>query len=194
MLVALSGIDGSGKGHVTAHIVGTLQARGFRTAGINTDGWLHLPHVRFSHANPGEHFYRHAIRFDEMFAQLVMPLRAHRSLSIEADYTEETATDYRKHRYAFEDVDVIVLEGIFLLKRAFQGHYDRSFWVDCSFETALERAIARAQEGLSPEETARAYRTIYFPAQEIHARLDDPRTSATAIIVNDPRLARSSGD
>jgi uridine kinase len=188
VLVALSGIDASGKGHVTAQIVGALQANGVRAAGINIDGWLHLPRVRFSRADPGAHFYRHAIRFDEMFAQLVMPLRAHRSLRIEADYTEETATEYRKHTYAFEDIDVVVLEGIFLLKRAFQRHYDLSFWVDCSFETALERAIARAQEGLSPAETVRAYQTIYFPAQEIHAQLDDPRTSATAIIVNDPRL------
>src|SRR5206468_11946319 len=68
---------------------------------------------------------------------------------------------------------------IFLLKHAFQLYYDFSCWIDCSFDTALERAIARGQEGLSPEDTTHAYRTIYFPAQEIHFQRDDPRAAAT---------------
>ena len=123
-----------------------------------------------------------------MFAQLILPLRDHRSLRIVADYTEETATEYLRHVYEFEDVDVIVLEGIYLLKRAFQAHYDLSIWIECSFDTALERAISRAQEGLPPEETIRAYRTIYFPAQEIHFQRDNPKAGATLIVNNDARL------
>ena len=34
------------------------------------------------------------------------------------------------------DIGVIVLEGIYLLKRAFVRHYDLSIWIECSFETA----------------------------------------------------------
>ena len=148
VLVAVTGIDGCGKGYATTRIVNALQARGVRTAGINIDGWLNLPHCRFNNVNPAEHLYLHAIRFDQMFAELVPPLRDRRSLRIEAEYAEETATAYRRHIHEFEDIDVIVLEGIYLLKRAFQSYYDLSFWIECSFETALERAIARAQEGL----------------------------------------------
>ncbi len=188
VLTAISGIDGCGKGYVTAQIVNTLQSKGLRAVVINVDGWLNLPETRFDARNPAEHFYLHAIRFEEMFAQLIFPLRDHRSLRIEVDYTEETATEYRRHVYEFEDVDVIVLEGIYLLKRAYQAHYDLSIWIECSFDTALERAISRAQERLTPEETIRAFRTIYFPAQEIHFQRDDPKAAATLIINNDPRL------
>ncbi len=123
-----------------------------------------------------------------MFAELVLPLRDRRSIRIDADFAEETDTAYRRHRYEFEDIDVILLEGIFLLKPEYRGHFDASYWVECSFETALERAIARSQEGLSPEETKRIYASTYFAAQEIHLRRDDPRTAATGVIVNDPRL------
>lgn len=123
--MALSGIDGSGKGHVTARLVRALEERGVRAVGLNIDGWLNLPEKRFS--------------------------------------------DVR-------------------LKRFYRPYYDLSFWVECSFETVLKRAIARAQEGLPPEETVSAYRRIYFPAQEIHLVLDDPRAAATAILDNDPRL------
>ena len=188
VLVAITGIDGCGKGYVTARIVKALQAKGVRAAAINIDGWLNLPNERFDRSNLAEHFYFHAIRFEEMFAELILPLRDHRSLRIVADYAEETATKYRRHVYEFKDIDVIALEGIYLLKRAFQAHYDLSIWIECSFDTALERAISRAQEGLPPEETIRAYRSTYFPAQDIHFKRDDPKAAATLIVNNDPRL------
>ena len=69
MLAAISGIDGSGKGYVTGRIVDVLQAKGLSAVAINVDGWLNLPEKRFDAANPAEHFYLHAIRFEELFAE-----------------------------------------------------------------------------------------------------------------------------
>lgn len=189
VLAAITGIDGCGKGYIAGRVTAALEASSLRVANLNIDGWLNLPHVRFSASNPVEHFYLNAIRFDELFDQLVFPLRDRRSLSLEADYAEETATQYHRHLYEFGDIDVIVLEGIYLLKRAYQTCYDLSCWIDCSFATALQRAIERAQEGLSPEETVKAYHTIYFPAQEIHFQRDNPRAAATLIVNNDSNLA-----
>ncbi|MBF2078530.1 MAG: uridine kinase [Synechococcales cyanobacterium T60_A2020_003] len=188
VLVAISGIDGSGKGYLSKNMVSKLEQRCLRTALIHGDGWLNLPDLRFSQIHPADHFYQHAIRFDELFDQLVFPLRDQRSLCIDANYVEETATAYQTYRYQFEEIDIILLEGIYLLKRAFQSYYDLSFWIEYSFETALERAIARSQEGLSSEETIQAYQTIYFPAQRIHFKRDQPQTAATATIRNDKRL------
>ncbi len=185
LLVALTGIDGCGKGYITRHMVEALEAQGLRIAAIGIDGWLNLPPVRFSDRNPAEHFYQHAFRFEALFAELVLPLRNQRSLSLTANYTEETATAYRQHIYAFEAIDIILLEGIYLLKREFQPYYDLAFWIECSFDTALHRAILRAQEGLSPEATIAVYRRIYFPAQEIHFQRDTPQRAATLIIHND---------
>jgi uridine kinase len=192
VLAAVSGIDGAGKGYVSHQIAESLEARGMRVAYINIDGWLNLPNVRFGGPNMAEHFYSHAIRFQELFRDLVLPLRDRRSISIEMDFADETATAYRPHRYGFAGIDVILLEGIYLLKDGLRQHYDLSLWVDCTFETALERAISRSQEGLSPEATADAYRTIYFPAQAIHLVRDRPREAANLILVNDPRIAATS--
>lgn len=183
-LVAVSGIDGCGKGWLTRKIVDDLQARGIKAANINIDGWLNLPAKRFSDKNPAEHFYLHAIRFDEMFAQLVLPLRDARSIRVETDFAEETATVHRKQLYEFTDIDIIVLEGIYLLRQAFRNYYDLSIWIDCSFAKALERALARGQEGLPPTDTIRAYETIYFPAQDIHFQRDNPRQAAAIIVDN----------
>lgn len=193
LLAAVSGIDGCGKGYIAAALHAELSRRGFVVALINIDGWLNLPQVRFSKSKPATHFYEQGLRFDEMFEQLVLPLKMRRSCRIEMDFAEETATVYRKQLVEFRNVDIALVEGIYLLKRPFQARYDISFWVDCSFDTALERAIARAQEGLPPDQTVRAYQTIYFPAQRIHFRRDRPQLAATHIIANDPRLTRGNG-
>lgn len=147
MLVAISGVDGSGKGYLARKIAAMLLQQDLRVANINIDGWLNLPKKRFSRTNPAEHFYRHATRFDELFAKLVFTLRDHRSICIEADFAEETATEYRKHTYNFEEINVILLEGIYLLKRQFHSYYDLSLWVECSFDTALERAVVLFHKG-----------------------------------------------
>jgi uridine kinase len=85
-----------------------------------------------------------------------LPLKATRRVDLVRDFTEETAAAFRRHRYRFEEVDVAIVEGIYLFKRAYRPPFDLALWVECSFETALRRAIARAQEGLPPAETIRA--------------------------------------
>jgi uridine kinase len=193
VLVGVGGIDASGKGFLTAKTVARLRMAGVNAATIGVDGWLNLPHIRFHPSDPAEHFYTHALRFDEMFESLILPLRDQRSLSLDMDYVEETATAYRKHRYEFSDTEVAIVEGIFLFKRAYRRHFDLACWVDCTFETSLERAIERGQEGLSPAATVRAFETIYFPAQRLHFARDDPRAAADLTIINDYRLADRRG-
>ena len=61
-----------------------------------------------------------------------------------AEVTRQPENDLFPHTFDFHDVEVIVLEGIFLLKREFRALYDLAFWVECSFETALARALRRA--------------------------------------------------
>jgi len=193
LLVAVSGIDGSGKGYVTQKIISRLAFQPRRVAGINIDGWLQLPDKRFNKERPAEHFYKHGVRFQELFERLVLPLKENRSLRVEADLADATdADEYRRHAYTFMEVDIIILEGIFLLKACFRSFYDLTLWVDCTFETALERALRRGQEGLSAEETIRDYERIYFAAQRIHFAQDDPRAVADLIIDNDPALAQGS--
>jgi uridine kinase len=184
LLVGISGIDASGKGLVTTKLAEQIRQKGLKVAVINVDGWLNLPHIRFNPQNPAQNFYENALRLEEMFERLVLPLKESRSLSLTADFAEETAAEYRKHEYFYEDIDIILLEGIFLFKNEFVKHFDARFWIECFFETALRRAVRRAQENLSPADTVRAYESIYFPAQRMHFRRDRPQDSADLIWFN----------
>jgi uridine kinase len=185
LLVGISGIDGSGKGYLAAQLQAHLALRGVIPAILNVDGWLNLPEKRFDQNAPAVNFYENAIRFDQFFSQLVLPLRDGRSIHLEADVVEEIASNYRNHTYHFKDVSVVLVEGIFLFKPQYRKYFDLAIWIDCSFPTALVRAIDRAQEGLSPANTIAAYERIYFPAQRIHLDQDKPRENADLIFEND---------
>lgn len=188
LLVGISGIDGAGKGFVAGKVAAELRRNGWNPAVIHADRWLNLPHVRFNAENPGLHFYRHALRLNEMFGGLVLPLKANRWVEVEADFATEAAERFRRRLYSYRDVDVVLVEGIYLFRRDLQSYFDLKIWLDCSFETALDRAVARGQEGLSPDQTIAAYQRIYFPAQRVHAVTDWPKEAADLVVPNDPRL------
>jgi len=185
LLIGVSGIDGCGKGYLAAQLQAHLALRGVIPTILNVDGWLNLPQKRFDQNAPAVNFYENAIRLDQFFTELVLPLRNQRSIHLVADFVEETASAYRQHTYDYKDVTVVLVEGIFLFKPQYRKYFDLAIWIDCSFPTALARAIDRAQEGLSPANTIAAYDTIYFPAQRIHLTRDKPRESADLIFEND---------
>ncbi|MFN0277047.1 MAG: uridine kinase [Pyrinomonadaceae bacterium] len=185
LLVAVSGIDGSGKSTITGKIVERLESMGMRSALIGLDAWHNPPEKRFCDDNPARHFYDHAFRFDELFETLIDPLVKGRSLHKKIQLTRLPQNDFYVHSFDLDDIDVIILEGIFLFKKALIGKYDLSFWVECSFETALRRAILRNQEGLAEDEIIRDYDKIYFPAQRIHFAADEPASCVNGVVSNE---------
>lgn len=189
VLVGVSGIDGSGKGHWSARLRTALLAKGLRSEVVSVDMWLALPSRRFDASRPAWNFYEHGIRFDAMLNDVVRPLGSTRSLRRTIDAADATMTEqYNHHTLILDDLDVLIVEGIFLFKRQLRDEFDVRIWIDCTFETALERALRRGQEGLPEREVIRDYHTVYFPAQQLHAELDDPTACADLVVVNDERL------
>src|ERR1043165_3977155 len=99
LLVGVSGIDGCGKGYLAAQLQAHLALHGIIPALLNVDGWLNLPEKRFDQNAPALNFYENALRLDQFFRQLVLPLRDQRSIHLVADIVEETAANYRPHTY-----------------------------------------------------------------------------------------------
>src|SRR5262245_9997278 len=81
VLVAISGIDGSGKTTIARRLSDDLGGRGVRAALIHLDPWHASVETRFSQARPAEHFYERAFRFEELFSTLILPLKARRSIA-----------------------------------------------------------------------------------------------------------------
>jgi uridine kinase len=150
VLVGISGIDGSGKGYVATEIAAMLRERSCRVTIVNVDGWLQLPHKRFDPSRPAQHFYENGIRFDEMFSKLILPLRENCSIELYAKLADATnSMDYIDRTYWFENVDVILLEGIFLFRREQFARGDRRDCRRMKSCATIEPSTSRRRQSIS---------------------------------------------
>ncbi len=189
MLAGISGIDGSGKSTIAPIVAQRLNALGRRTALVQLDDWHNPPAVRFDPQRPAETFYEKGLRHEELFSSLVLPLKHHRRVRLVASISRQPDEVPFNHTFAYEDVDIIVFEGIFIFKRQFRSHFDFRCWVECSFDVALQRALRRNQEGLPAEAIVRDYHTIYFPAQRLHLANDRPSDGVDFLFQNGAETA-----
>ena len=184
MLAAVSGIDSSGKGYISAKLAASLDSAGYKVASLGVDPWQNLPHVRMCKENAGVHFYHNAVRQTEMFEKLVLPLKEHGSINVSAQVVEQTSEAFMHREYLFQNIDIILLEGIFLFQAQWMPHYDCSVWIQCNEKLALQRALKRNQEGLDSSELIAEYQSIYFPAQKYHQQQDNPQQLADFLLIN----------
>lgn len=191
-LLGISGIDASGKSTLAREVASVLSERGVPHVLLSVD-WFHTPaDVRFqpgalpAHAaaasDPGEHFYRHAFRWDDLFDTLIDPLLASGSCDAEVGIHDMPTDRITPRRIVHTGVRVVVLEGIFIFRSEAVNRFDLRVWIDCPFETALRRALARNQEGGTPDSLRADYQRVYFPAQRHHIERDRPAERCDVIL------------
>jgi len=190
--VGISGIDASGKGYTTNILQKELERAGFRVANINIDPWQNAIPIRLQKENPAENFYKNAFRWNDFFSQLIIPLKKNGLVNLKTTLIRSDADECYSYTYDLNAIDIILLEGIFLFKKELLTFYDCKIWIDCSFETGLQRAISRNVEKLSEEQLIHDYNTYYYPAQRYHFQKDNP-VGASDIVYNNDELLGTVG-
>ena len=186
--LGISGIDASGKGFVSNLLQSELEQQDLKIANINIDPWQNPTVLRLQKENPAKNFYDVVFRWDDFFTQLILPLKKSGSIYLETMLIRTDADEYYPYIYNFNKIDILLVEGIFLFKKEFLNYYDSKIWIDCSFESGLQRAIARNSENLSREQLVHDYNTYYYPAQRYHFQQDDPRKVSDILYCNDELL------
>jgi len=189
--VAISGIDASGKGYTTKHLQGALEKERYKVANINIDPWQNPIPVRLRKENAAENVYENIFRWDNFFDRLIFPLQKNKSIYLETEGIRSDADVYYPLIYDYNNLDILLIEGILLFKKQYLSHYDYKIWIDCSFETGLQRAVQRNIENLDQERLIHDYETYYYAAQRLHFEKDDPQSAADVIFDNDLVLSKS---
>jgi uridine kinase len=183
--VAISGIDASGKGYTAKLLQEELRNKGYNVANINIDPWQNPITVRLRKENAAENVYENIFRWDQFFQRLIFPLQDNKSIYLKTEGIRSDADVYYPLIYDYNDLDLLLIEGILLFKKKYLLHYDHKIWVDCSFETSLQRAAARNVERLTVNKLIDDYNTFYYPAQRLHFERDHPQKSADVMFNND---------
>jgi uridine kinase len=182
--VAISGIDASGKGYTGQLLQKMLETEGYKVDNINIDPWQHPTAIRLRKERAAENFYENILHWNDFFEQLIFPLQKNKNIYLEIKGIRTDADIYYPLIYDYKDSDILLIEGVFLFKRKYLPYYDCKIWVDCSFKTALQRAVKRNAENLTEEGLVHDYHYFYFPAQQLHFEKDHPQDAADIIFIN----------
>ena len=183
--VAISGIDASGKGYITSLLKSELEKRGYHVANINIDPWQSPISIRLRKENAAANVYENIFRWNDFFEQLVFPLQRNKMIYLETQGIRSDADVYYPLIYDYKKIDILLIEGILLFKKKYVSYYDLKIWVDCSFETGLQRAIERNVEKLDKERLIYDYETYYYATQRLHFEIDNPQQAVDVIFYND---------
>jgi uridine kinase len=184
--VAVDGPDAAGKTTLADELAVGLRNRGRVVVRASIDGF-HRPRAeryRRGEDSP-EGYYEDSFDYEALRRLLLDPLgpggdRVYRSavfdFRIDAPRTDAVAV-------ASED-DVLIFDGVFLLRPELFESWDLRIFVSASFEEILRRAVKRdAVLFGSRSEVERRYRTRYIPGQKLY--FATARASETADLVLD---------
>ena len=178
-VVAISGIEGGGKRALAEKVAAALTLEGLSVAIIHTDDWESSESVRFNVMSSPEEYYLNAYRFDEMIEQLILHLKLFSN--IKTSVTLNDVMNPRTVEYDFSNIDIIIIEGVYLLQEAYLDLYDYTCWVDSDFDAAFARLTGKSYIEQSQEALANIFELLIKPAGQYHIYTDNPQGHANSI-------------
>ncbi|AGH82514.1 uridine kinase [Psychromonas sp. CNPT3] len=180
-IVAISGIEGGGKRHLTEKVAQALRLEGLSVAIVHTEDWSASDSVRFNAMNSPEEYYLNAYRFSEMFEQLILPLKlfGHVKVAVTRDNIMHPVTV----EYDFDNVDIVLIQGVYLLQEAYIDLYAYSCWVQSDYEAAFTRLSKQTDLDPSAVSLLNLFEGLIKPAGQYHIYTDDPQGNADSIYI-----------
>ena len=168
LLAGVDGAGGAGKSTFATHLAQGLRERGAAAEIVHVDDF-YLPsaerNCRHRDDRVGADFDWRRLR-----DQVLVPLRSGQPASYPRyDWGADALAEW----HAIPDVQVILVEGVYVLRRELRPCYDVMVWIDCPREMRLARGLAR--DGLA----ARAqWEEEWMPAEDRYIASHQPDRAA----------------
>jgi uridine kinase len=187
-LLAVDGIDGSGKSVLAEAVVTALQNAGTRAALLRVDDYRRPVNWKAEGRAEADVYY--ADYYD--LAQLDEGVRAFLDgapgISIPVFDSSRERLDGQRW-IAFDGARALVVEGVFAQRARTVRERGQSVYLRTSFDEARRRILARdTARGRTVADVSHRIDARYFPAQERYLREHDPVARA-AVLVEHERLA-----
>ena len=158
--IALSGRDCAGKSTLAKDVHQQLSRLDLSVTLLSIDAFLIPRHLRTPSTPEHIDYFENA--FD--YAALVQALGTVKSSKSSADPSS---------------CDIILVEGVFLLRKELYHWWDLTVWVEADTAVIMDRAIKRDKKYFGDAHTVRrVYENRCLPAQDYHVQRDLPKQNA----------------
>jgi HAD superfamily hydrolase (TIGR01549 family) len=179
-VIAVSGIDCSGKTMFTNALNEYFISRNLETQIINLDDFHNPRGIRYAGDNQADNYYNRSFNLKEIIKELLAPLRENREYSTTLKLLDVDTDKYEPEKtYSFTPETIVLFEGVFLFRKELAPYIDYRIFLDISFEESKQRAKTR-----DPEAIIRKYDEKYLAAQGKYLREYPPQDAADMIIDN----------
>jgi uridine kinase len=185
--VAIDGVDAAGKTILADELVAPIQAYGRTTIRASIDGF-HNPHeIRYQDGpDSPEGYYHHSFNYEALISSLLESLGPDGSLVYRKsmfDFKTDRQTNLPTEKANGDEI--LLFDGVFLLRPELVEFWDYAVFVDVSFETSLKRAMERDRYLFGEAKDVRLrYTQRYIPGQKIYLHNCQPKEKAHAVLDN----------
>ena len=185
--VGIDGIDAAGKTQFAAGLAAQLQTEGCPVIQSSVDHFHNPREVRYRQGKFSPvGYYEDSFNYAAFRKCLLEPLgpdgsrqyrTAHFDLCTDCEVTAPLLIATNDH--------ILICDGIFLFREELLTYWDVKIFLEISFETSLQRALARDLTLLgSKERVIESYQRRYIPGQQHYLKIAQPKQKADMIIDN----------
>ncbi|MEP7455774.1 uridine kinase [Phyllobacterium sp. SB3] len=181
-IVAIDGVDGSGKTIFANELAATLKAQGQAVIRASVDGFHNPRNVRYLRGkdNP-EGYFLDSYNYETLKNDLLIPFLSGRDQINTAHFDHRTDQEILSTFTVSEKRTILVFDGIFLHRDELYGLWDLSLFLDVAFHITYARMAVRDGSNIDPfaPENHR-----YLKGQHLYLRECSPKARATLVIDN----------
>jgi uridine kinase len=196
--VAVDGLTCAGKTSFGHELGAALRRLGRPTLRAGLDDfkhpWRHAREHGYDRTS-GEGYYRNAQDQGAVRRLLLAPMAPSGSGQVVlCAHDPLTGVDHSGTVVRAPDDAVLIVDGVFALRPAYDSCWDLRIWLDVDVELSARRMLVRDQEREGAVEAARLHRERYHPGELIYLAEVNPRERADVVVDNTdlarPRLVR----
>jgi uridine kinase len=185
--VAIDGVDAAGKTTLADELVKPIEALGRTVIRASIDGFHNPRKIRYQEGpDSPEGYYLHSFDEKALKTALLDPLGPGGGLLYRSrvfDFKTDRPITAPAERANGDEI--LLFDGVFLLRPELADAWDYVIFVDVSFETSLARAMRRDQYLFGDaEELRRLYNRRHIPGQQIYLQRCQPKAKALAVLDN----------
>lgn len=188
-IIAVDGVDGSGKSTFADALAITIRRLGRPVIRASVDGFHNPREVRYRlgrHSPEG--YFLDSYNYDALRRSTLFPFRSGAPTIQTAHFDHRTNREAPSAFVVIEPSSVLLIDGIFLHRDELVSSWDMSVFLDVPFAVTFKRMADR--DGSKPDPIAPENRR-YFQGQCIYLKKCKPRERATIVIdYADPEAPR----